>query len=84
MHPFRLATLVPGVVPTGTAGQFGAQVGQSLNPYNKNITGEYNDLILKMLQKKPENRLASLHEFLSKFSRIKIYKDDADPSAGRG
>jgi eukaryotic-like serine/threonine-protein kinase len=54
-----------------------------LTSYNKNITGEYNDLILKMLQKKPENRLASLHEFLSKFSRIKIYKDDADPSAGR-
>jgi serine/threonine protein kinase len=54
-----------------------------LTSHNKNITGEYNDLILKMLQKKPENRLASLHEFLSKFSRIKIYKDDADPSAGR-
>jgi serine/threonine protein kinase len=54
-----------------------------LTSYNKNITGEYNDLILKMLQKKPENRLVSLHEFLSKFSRIKIYKDDADPSAGR-
>jgi serine/threonine protein kinase len=54
-----------------------------LTSYNKNITGEYNDLILKMLQKKPENRLASLHEFLSMFSRIKIYKDDADPSAGR-
>ncbi|MFO0908398.1 MAG: serine/threonine-protein kinase [Isosphaeraceae bacterium] len=54
-----------------------------LTAYNKKITTEYNDLILKMIAKKPADRLGSLHEFLSKFSRVRIYKDDPDPAAGR-
>ena len=54
-----------------------------LTAYNKAITPEYNDLILKMIQKKPADRLGSLHEFISKFSRVRIYKDDPDPSADR-
>lgn len=51
--------------------------------HNKSITPEFNDLILNMLQKSPSDRLASMQEFLSRFGRIRIYKDDADPSAGR-
>lgn len=50
--------------------------------YNKAITPEYNELVLSMIQKKPTDRLASLHEFKSKFSKIRIYKDDPDPQAG--
>lgn len=44
--------------------------------HNKAITNEFNDLVLKMLAKKPTDRPASLHEFLSRFNRVRIYKDD--------
>ena len=54
-----------------------------MSSFNKNVTTEFNDLIQKMIVKKPEARLSSLHEFLSKFSRIKIFKDDPDPATGR-
>lgn len=50
---------------------------------NKTITNEYNDLILSMIEKRPAARPSSLHEFLSKFARVRIYQDDPDPSAGR-
>ena len=53
-----------------------------LTSHNKDITAEFNDLILKMLSKKPTDRPASLREFLSKFGRTRIYKTDPDPSAG--
>ncbi len=49
--------------------------------HNKNITPEFSDLILSMLKKKPEERLQTFHEFLSRFKRIKIYKDDPDPQS---
>jgi serine/threonine protein kinase len=51
--------------------------------HNRDITPEYSDLVMRMIQKKPEARPASMHEFLSQFSRIKIYKDDPDPQANR-
>jgi serine/threonine protein kinase len=54
-----------------------------LTAHNKAISPEFNDLILKMLAKKPADRLSSLHEFLSRFARIRIFKDDPDPSSGR-
>ncbi len=50
---------------------------------NKDITQEFSDLVLKMIEKKPANRPESLREFLSKFARIRIYKTDPDPSAPR-
>lgn len=53
-----------------------------LTAHNKSITSEFNDLVLKMIQKKPTERLNDLHEFKSKFSRIRIYKEDPDPQAG--
>ena len=54
-----------------------------LTVHKKTITSEFNDLILKMIQKKPENRPESVREFLGKFSRVRIYSTDPDPSAGR-
>ena len=53
-----------------------------LTVHNKDITAEFNDVVLKMIAKKPADRPASLREFLSKFGRMKIYKTDADPAAG--
>ena len=32
----------------------------------RTITPEFNDLVLRMIQKRPDDRLASLHEFLSR------------------
>lgn len=55
-----------------------------LTAHNKEITSDFNDIVLKMIHKKPEERIASLREFLSKFGRMKIYKSDADPSAAHG
>lgn len=49
--------------------------------YNKNITPEFSDLVMKMLKKKPQERLQGLHEFLSPFRRTRIFKDDPDPAA---
>jgi len=53
-----------------------------LTSQNKDVTAEFNDLVLKMITKRPADRLGSLREFISKFSRIRIYKTDPDPSAG--
>ncbi len=54
-----------------------------LTAHNKEITAEFNDLVLMMLEKRPDKRPESLREFLSKFARVRIYKTDPDPSAPR-
>ncbi len=51
--------------------------------FNKNISQDFADLILKMIKKRPKDRPQSMQEFLSQFSRIRIFKDDPDPMAGR-
>ena len=51
--------------------------------HNKLVTPEYNDMVLKMIHKKPEDRYASLHEVLSRFRGIRIFQDDPDPLAER-
>jgi eukaryotic-like serine/threonine-protein kinase len=51
--------------------------------HNKLVTPEYNDMVLKMINKKPEDRYASLHEVLSRFRAVRIFKDDPDPLAER-
>jgi len=51
--------------------------------YHPEITPEFSDLVLKMIQKKPADRLASLEDFRLAFSRIRIYKNDPDPMASR-
>lgn len=53
-----------------------------LTNYNKRVTPEFNDLVLKMIQKKPADRFASLDEFLSRFRSVRIFTDDPDPLAG--
>jgi serine/threonine protein kinase len=49
---------------------------------DKNVTPEYSDLVMKMLKKKPKDRPQNVHEFLSLFKRVRIFKDDPDPSGG--
>ena len=51
--------------------------------HNKRVTPEFNDLVLKMIQKRPVDRFSSLDEFLSRFRSIRIFQDDPDPSARR-
>ncbi len=51
--------------------------------HNKAISPEYNDLVLRMLQKRPADRPASMHEFVTRFRSIRIFKDDPDPLEGR-
>ena len=45
--------------------------------FNKDVTDEFGDLILKMLAKKPEQRPQSFHEVLKVLNAIKIYKTPA-------
>jgi serine/threonine protein kinase len=52
--------------------------------HNPAITPEFSDLVLKMIQKKPSDRLASLEDFRMAFMRVRIYKDDPDPMPSRG
>lgn len=49
--------------------------------HNKDITPEFNDLILAMLQKRPSDRIQSFDDFLSRFGRIRIFASDPDPLA---
>jgi eukaryotic-like serine/threonine-protein kinase len=54
-----------------------------ITAFNKAITPEYAELMAQMLQKRPANRVPSLHDFLARFSRIRIFQDDPDPQADR-
>jgi len=47
--------------------------------HNKEITQEFSDLVMKMIKKKPSDRIQNLHEFMSMFSRMRIYKTDPLP-----
>jgi serine/threonine protein kinase len=51
--------------------------------FNPEITTEFCDLILKMIQKKPEDRIQTFEDFRLAFSRVRIYKNDPDPMAKR-
>src|SRR5262249_54555316 len=55
-----------------------------LTTHNKQVTPEYNDLVLQMIQKRPADRFTSLHEFLTRFRSVRVFQDDPDPLAGRG
>jgi eukaryotic-like serine/threonine-protein kinase len=54
-----------------------------LTAHNTSVTPEFNDLVLQMIQKEPEARPASMSDFLIRFARIRISKDDPDPMAER-
>jgi eukaryotic-like serine/threonine-protein kinase len=49
--------------------------------HNKMVTPEYNDLVLKMIQKRPADRYTNMHEVLTRFRPIRIFQDDPDPLA---
>jgi serine/threonine protein kinase len=51
--------------------------------HNKLVTPEFNELVMKMIQKRPEDRFGSLHEFLTRFRPIRIFTDDPDPLADK-
>ncbi|CAN5689839.1 serine/threonine-protein kinase [soil metagenome] len=51
--------------------------------YNPNVTKEFSDIVMKMIQKKPQDRIQDLREFASHFARIRILKDDPDPLGDR-
>ena len=55
----------------------------SLTSHNPRVTPEFNDLVLKMIQKRPADRFSSFDEFLSRFRTVRIFQDDPDPMAGR-
>jgi eukaryotic-like serine/threonine-protein kinase len=50
-----------------------------LTNHNKNVTPEFNDLVLKMIQKRPGDRQASMHEVRTRFRSIRVFQDDPDP-----
>jgi serine/threonine protein kinase len=50
--------------------------------YEKSITPEYSDLVLRMLRKKPADRPRDFQEILSLFSRVRIFKDEPAPVPG--
>lgn len=47
----------------------------SLAAINKNVTSEVAGLIQRMLSKKPEDRPASMEDFLREFRALRLYKD---------
>jgi eukaryotic-like serine/threonine-protein kinase len=56
----------------------------AMTVHNKQVTPEFNDLILKMIQKRPADRFSSLHEFMTRFRTIRIFVDDPDPMRNSG
>jgi serine/threonine protein kinase len=56
----------------------------ALTNINKLVTPEFNELVIKMIQKRPEDRFTSLHDFLTRFRSVRIFTDDPDPLAHLG
>ena len=48
--------------------------------FNKDVTKEFADLMMEMIRKKAADRPQSLHEFLSRFAKIRIYQSDPAPT----
>ncbi|HMB02302.1 MAG TPA: serine/threonine-protein kinase [Isosphaeraceae bacterium] len=51
--------------------------------FNKEITAEFSELVMKMIRKKPTDRFPDLREFLGRFARVRIYQDDPPPDPAR-
>ncbi len=51
--------------------------------FNKEVTKEYADLMMEMIRKKPADRPQDLHQFLSRFSKIRIFQGDPAPQSSR-
>ena len=46
--------------------------------YNPDVTDEFGGLVLKMLEKKRENRPATFHNVLIDLKKTKVFKSDKD------
>jgi serine/threonine protein kinase len=46
----------------------------SLQSAVRNITPEFNELVVQMLSKKPENRPADMGEFLERFKKLRMFR----------
>jgi serine/threonine protein kinase len=55
-----------------------------LTTHNKLVTPEFNDLVLQMIQKRPEDRFGDFHQLLTRFRAIRIFQDDPDPQERDG
>jgi eukaryotic-like serine/threonine-protein kinase len=44
--------------------------------FNTNVTPEMDQVVLKMLAKKPENRQKSLNEFMAEFRNVTVFKEE--------
>ncbi len=51
--------------------------------YNPEITDEFADLVLRMLQKKKQDRPRDFHEVLMKLRQIKVFKNEPAPKSPR-
>ncbi len=49
--------------------------------YNKDVTKEFAELVLEMIRKKPADRPQDLHQFLARFSRVRIFTNDPPPQS---
>ena len=59
------------------------EVPNSPIAYNKEVTKEFAELVLQMIKKKPADRPQDFHEFLSRFSRVRIFNSDPPPGSSR-
>ena len=59
------------------------EVPSSPISYNKEVTKEFAELVLEMIRKKPADRPQDLHQFLSRFSRVRIFNSDPAPGSNR-
>jgi eukaryotic-like serine/threonine-protein kinase len=79
---YELACGRPPFRANSTSELLGKHVREQPSPptmHNKDITPEFSDLILQTLKKKPADRPADLREFLSRFARVRVCKDDPPP-----
>ena len=85
--PVRLViarSIRPGLMflVCGSRRRRSARQGQPAPPslHNKNVTPEFSELVLQTLKKDPAARPADFREFLTRFSRVRIYSDDPPPA----
>ena len=50
-----------------------------MSTHSKLVSPEFNDLVMKMIVKCPADRLASLHDFLTRFRTVRVFQDDPAP-----
>jgi serine/threonine protein kinase len=80
---YELACGRPPVRANSTSELLGKHMREKPAPptvYNKDVTPEFSELVLQTLHKDPAARPSDLRDFLARFSRIRVYNDDAPPA----